>query len=92
MKNSADFLTANFPHIFIIKIVYTLTLQPNLSSGNPTGRLKQANDRGPGQRFACAGFSDHSENLSRFDSKRHVMDSQERAAPGWEFNSKVFHL
>jgi hypothetical protein len=73
-------------------VLDALTFQPNLSSGNPTGWLKQTNDRGPGQRFTCTGFSDHSENLSRFDRERHVIDSQECSAPGWEFNSKVFHL
>ena len=48
LKDSADFFAANAPHLFVGKIINAFAFEQDFAPCNPSGGLKQADDRGTG--------------------------------------------
>src|SRR5438128_7869693 len=86
LEDDADAPAAQAPQLLVRQVVDAPAFEAHLAGGDASGRLEQADDRQPGDRFARARLADDAENFARRDGKRDAIERGERAAPRREFD------
>ena len=89
LKDGADLAATDGPHLLVGQVVDALAGQANLPASNAAGRLQQADDGRTRERLAGARFTHHAQDFTRGDVKGDVIQRQQGAAPGGEFNPQV---
>ena len=89
LKDGANLPPPDVAHRRMIEVVDALAFEQDLPAGHPPGRLEQADDGRAGQRLARAGFTHDTEDLSRRDIKRNVVERAQRAASAREFDHQI---
>ena len=89
LEDGADLAAPDLAHLLVGQVVDAPAAEADLARGDAPGWIEQSDDRRAGQRLAGAGFADHPQDLTRRDVERDIVERDQGAAAGREFDPEV---
>jgi hypothetical protein len=90
LKYRADVPAPEPAHLLRRQVVDTLAAELDLSAGDSSRPIQEADNGVTGHGLAGAGFADHTKNLAGPDVEADVVDGDKRALAGRELDRQVF--